>query len=479
MSILREVLTVSSIIAFAYFAILNATYLVFTAIAWRDVTRYRRARSYAAVEEVFASPLTPPISVIVPAFNEEAGIVESIRSLLSLRYPEFEVIVVNDGSADRTLGKLAEAFELLPVRKALRGTIPTARVRAAYTSRRYRDLWVIDKENGGGKADAINAGINAARYPYFCVLDADAMLEEDALLRVAKPMLDDPDLVAATGGIVRIVNGSRVEHGRVVEVGLPKSWLATVQVVEYFRAFLVGRIGWSRMRSLLIISGAFGLFRRNLVEAAGGFSTATVAEDLELVVRLHGHLRERREDYRIAFVPDPVAWTEAPEDLRSLRGQRSRWQRGLAQALWQHRRMAGNPRYGAVGLVAFPYFILFELLGPLIELLGYAIVIASAALGALSLAFLGAFFAAAVLVGFFLSLSALALEEFSFRRYVRGREVGRLLVAAVIENFGYRQLLALWRTRALVELARGRHGWGDMQRRGLGYAPAGEPSGGR
>jgi cellulose synthase/poly-beta-1,6-N-acetylglucosamine synthase-like glycosyltransferase len=171
---------------------------------------------------------------------------------------------------------------------------------------------VVDKENGGGKADAINAGINASRYPYFCVLDADAMLEEDALLRVAKPMLDDPDLVAATGGIVRIVNGSRVDHGRVLEVGLPKSWLATVQVVEYFRAFLVGRIGWSRMRSLLIISGAFGLFRRNLVETAGGFSTATVAEDLELVVRLHRHLRERGEEYRIAFIQDPVAWTEAP-----------------------------------------------------------------------------------------------------------------------------------------------------------------------
>jgi len=178
-------------------------------------------------------------------------------------------------------------------------------------------------------------------------------------------------------------------------------------------------------------------------------------------------------------VPDPVAWTEAPEDLRSLRSQRSRWQRGLAQALWQHRRIAGNPRYGVVGVVAFPYFILFELLGPLIELLGYAIVIASAALGALSLAFLGAFFAAAVLVGFLLSLSALALEEFSFRRYVRGREIGRLLIAAVIENFGYRQLLALWRTGALLELAKGRHDWGEMQRRGLGYGPAGEPSGGR
>ena len=478
MSVLRETLVIASVVAFAYFAILNATYLLFTAVAWRDVTKYRRARSYSAVEEVFASPLTPPISVIVPAFNEETGIVESVRSLLALRYPEFEVIVVNDGSSDRTLGTLSEAFELLPVRKALRGTIPTARVRAAYASRRHHELWVVDKDNGGGKADAINAGINAARYPYFCVLDADAMLEEDALLRIAKPMLDDPELVAAAGGIVRIINGSRVDHGRVLEVGLPKSWLATVQVVEYFRAFLVGRIGWSRLRSLLIISGAFGLFRRNLVEAAGGFSTATVAEDLELVVRLHRYLHERGEEYRIAFIPDPVAWTEAPEDFRSLRGQRARWQRGLGQTLLLHRAMAANPRYGAVGLVAFPYFIVFELLGPVVELLGYAVVIASAALGALSLAFLAAFFAAAVLVGFFLSLSALALEEFSFRRYVRGREVGRLLIAAVIENFGYRQLIALWRTRALFDIGRGRH-WGEMQRRGLGYAPTGEPSGGR
>jgi cellulose synthase/poly-beta-1,6-N-acetylglucosamine synthase-like glycosyltransferase len=477
-SVLRETLVIASVVAFAYFAILNATYLLFTVVAWRDVTRYRRARSYSAVEEVFASPLTPPISVIVPAFNEEAGIVESVRSLLALRYPEFEVIVVNDGSSDRTLARLAEAFELLPVRKALRGTIPTARVRAAYASRRHHELWVVDKENGGGKADAINAGINAARYPYFCVLDADAMLEEDALLRIAKPMLDDPELVAAAGGIVRIVNGSRVDHGRVIEVGLPKSWLATVQVVEYFRAFLVGRIGWSRMRSLLIISGAFGLFRRNLVEAAGGFSTATVAEDMEIVMRLHRYLRERGEEYRIAFIPDPVAWTEAPEDLRSLRGQRTRWQRGLGQALLLHRGMAGNPRYGAVGLIAFPYFIVFELVGPVVELVGYAVVIASATLGALSLAFLAAFFAAAVLVGFFLSLSALALEEFSFRRYVRGREVGRLLIAAVIENLGYRQLVALWRTRALFDIARGSH-WGEMERRGLGYAPAGEPSGGR
>jgi cellulose synthase/poly-beta-1,6-N-acetylglucosamine synthase-like glycosyltransferase len=478
MSIVRLSLEAFALLAFGYFAVLNLIYVVFTALAWRAVTRYRRARSYAAVEEAFASPLTPPISILLPAFNEQAGIAESVRSLLALRYPEFEVIVVNDGSTDATLTELAAAFELLPARKALRNRIPCGRVRAAYASRRHPDLWVIDKDNGG-KADALNCGINAARYPYFCAVDADAILEEDALLRVAKPILDDPDVVVATGGIVRVANGCRIEDGRIVDVRLPKSRLATLQVVEYLRAFLVGRIGWSRMRSLLIISGAFGLFRRNLVEAAGGYATDTVGEDVELVMRLHRHLHERDETYRIEFVPDPVAWTEAPEDARSLGRQRRRWQRGLGEALWRHRAVALRPRYGVFGCIAYPYFLLFELIGPVIELVGYPSVAASAALGTLSLAFLGAFFAAAVLVGILLSISALALEELSSRRYLHRRELARMLAAATLENFGYRQLLTIWRTRGLMDLARGHRGWGEIRRRGLGYAPAGEPSGGR
>jgi cellulose synthase/poly-beta-1,6-N-acetylglucosamine synthase-like glycosyltransferase len=477
-NVLRHVLEGIAFLAFGYFAVLNLVYVLFTVLAWRAVAGYRRARSYAAVEEAFASPLTPPISILLPAFNEEAGIVESVRSLLALRYPEFEVIVVNDGSTDATLSRLSAAFELLPARKALRNRIPSARVRAAYASRRHPDLWVIDKENGG-KADALNCAINAARYPYFCAVDADAILEDDALLRVAKPILDDPDVVVATGGIVRIANGCRVEDGRIVEVRLPTSRLATLQVVEYLRAFLIGRIGWSRMRSLLIISGAFGLFRRNLVEAAGGYATDTVGEDVELVMRLHRHLRERGESYRIEFVPDPVAWTEAPEDARSLARQRGRWQRGLGEALWRHRAVALRPRYGVFGGVAYPYFFLFELVGPAIELVGYPALVAAAALGVLSLTFLAAFFAAAVLVGMLLSISALALEELNSRRYLHRRELTRMLLAAAVENFGYRQLLTLWRARGLVDLVRGRRHWGEMRRRGLGYAPAGEPFGGR
>ena len=476
MSLLRHALELASFAALVYFAALNATYAVLTAIAWRSIVSHHRERSYAATEEAFASPLTPPVSVLLPAYNEEAGIVESVRSLLALRYPEHEVIVVNDGSRDGTFARLRSAFDLVPVRKALHERIPTEPVRGAYASRRHENLWVIDKVNGG-KADALNSGVNAARYPYVCAVDADAILEQDALLRVAKPVLDDPELVAATGGIVRIANGCRIDHGEVLEVGLPKSRLATFQVVEYFRGFLVGRTGWSRLGSLLIISGAFGLFRRSAVEATGGWWTRTVGEDVELVVRIHRHLRERGEDYRVEFVPDPVCWTEAPEDLRTLSRQRRRWQRGLAETLWRHRRMVGNPRYGLVGLVAAPYFALVELIGPLPKLLGYPVVATAAALGAVSLPFLATFLVASLLLGVLLSASALALEEFSFRRHARDREAARLLAYAILENFGYRQLNDLWQTLAFVDLARRRRQWGEMRRRGLARPPsAGAPA---
>jgi cellulose synthase/poly-beta-1,6-N-acetylglucosamine synthase-like glycosyltransferase len=467
----NEVFLGIAIASLAYFALLNGIYVVFTAVAWDDVTRHLRRRRYTAWESTFASPLTPGISLLLPAFDEEAGIVESVRSLLSLRYPRLEVIVVDDGSTDATLERLRDAFELAPVRKALRGLVATRPVLATYVSRRHPELVVIAKENGG-KADALNAGVDIARHDFVCAIDADALIEERALLQVALPILEDPQLVAATGGIVRIANGCTVDHGRVVSVGLPRSRLATLQVVEYFRAFLIGRVGWSRMNALLIISGAFGLFRRSLVEEVGGWWTGTVGEDVELVVRLHRRLRERAEDYRIAFIPDPVCWTEAPEDLGTLGRQRRRWHRGLTQTLWRHRRVLLNPRYGALGLVAFPYFVVFELLGPLIEILGPPATIVFWATGRLSTLFLVAFLVVSVLLGILLSIAALALEEFSFRRHPRTSEVARLIVYAVVENLGYRQLNDLWRVLAFVDLALRRHAWGAQRRRGIGRAVA-------
>jgi cellulose synthase/poly-beta-1,6-N-acetylglucosamine synthase-like glycosyltransferase len=468
---MSEVLLITGAVTIVYFALLNGLYVMFTLIAWRDLGKHLHSRSYSAVEEAFNSPITPGITLIVTAFNEEAGIVEAITSLLALRYPRYEVLVVNDGSTDGTLAAIARAFDTVPAHRALRSSIETQPVRGSYVSRRTDALWVIDKDNGG-KADALNAGVIAARYPYVCALDADALIETDALLRVAAPILEDPERVIATGGIVRIANGSSIDHGRVTEVRLPPNRLAVLQVLEYFRAFLIGRVGWTRLNALLIISGAFGLFQRAVVEEVGGWAYDTVGEDMELVVKIHRHFRERKLPYRIEFVPDPVCWTEVPEDLRSLSRQRRRWQRGLGQTLWRHRRAIANPRYGTFGVFALPYFLVFEFLGPVIEVLGTILTITAYAVGDISgTSFIG-FLLLAFLVGIVLSIAALTLEEFNFGRHRRTRDVVRLVFYAVLENVGYRQLNDLWRVIALSDLARKKQGWGAQKRRGIGNLSA-------
>jgi cellulose synthase/poly-beta-1,6-N-acetylglucosamine synthase-like glycosyltransferase len=472
-STLDTALTVVGLITISYFAVVNGMYLIFTVIAWRSLSDHLRGRSFSAVEEAFDSPFTPGITVILPAFNESAGIVESVYSLLALRYPSYEVLVVNDGSTDDTMERLRDAFDLVPAHRAVRAAIPTRPVKASYVSRRAPAVWVLDKENGG-KADALNAGVAAAQHPYVCCLDADALIETDALLRVAAPILDDPERVVATGGIVRIANGSRIDHGRVTGVRLPSNPLAVLQVLEYFRAFLIGRVGWTRLNALLIISGAFGLFQRQAVEEVGGYATDTVGEDMELVVRLHRHYRARDLPYRIEFVADPVCWTEVPEDLGSLSRQRRRWHRGLGQTLWRHRDAVGNPRYGVFGLLAMPYFVFLEFFGPVIETLGTALTIVAFAVGDVSGASFLGFLILAFLVGILLSIAALALEEFNFRRHQRTRDIVSLVFYTVLENLGYRQLNDLWRMMAFIDLARRKQGWGAQKRRGIGNLAAAE-----
>jgi cellulose synthase/poly-beta-1,6-N-acetylglucosamine synthase-like glycosyltransferase len=466
-NVVRSILIAYTAVSFVYFAILNGLYLFLTALAWKEMGSEVRARRYMGLDEIFRSPLTPGISVLVPAFNEEAVIVESVRSLLALRYPRHEVVVCNDGSTDGTIDVLRNAFDLVPVRKVLRDGIPTAPVRGTYVSRSNPALVVVDKDNGG-RSDALNGAMNAARHPYICVIDADSLLEEDALLRVAKPVLDDPNLLAATGGTIRIANDCRVDHGRVVEVHLPRSRLATIQVLEYLRAFLVGRMGWSRLRALGIISGAFGLFDRSLVETVGGYWTETVGEDFELTIRLHRFLRERGEPYRIAFVPDPVCWTEVPEEFATLGRQRRRWQRGSWEVLARHRRMMVNPRYGRIGLVAMPYFGLFEFLSPVFALVGLVLTVVLWLVGVVSTFYLIAFLFVSIGLGVLLTAAAIGLEEIGFHRYPRRRDVIRMLGYSVIECVGYRQLHDVWRAMGYVDIARGTTGWGAQQRRGFG-----------
>ena len=447
-----------------YFLLLNGFYLLLYVISFVEISDYARREIYSGIPELFTSNYAPPVSIIVPAYNEEATIVASVRSFLALQYPLFEVVVVNDGSKDRTVELLREEFDLSESDQPVRLQLETQPIRTVYSSPAER-LILIDKQNGG-KADALNAGICAANYPFVCCIDADIILDEDALLRVARPMIESSHVVAV-GGIIRVANGCEVEGGRVVKVRTPRNIWANFQIVEYLRAFLAGRTGWSVLNAMLIISGAFGMFRRRDFIEAGGYAHDTVGEDMEVVTRMHRNLREKGKPYRVTFVPDPVAWTEVPATLRVLRRQRDRWHRGLMDTLFRHRKMLLNPRYGTVGLLAMPYFFLFEFLGPVVEILGYVAVPLSLWLGYLDVEFAIAFFLAAVGLGSLLSVAAVFLEELRLNRYPRWLDVLKLTLYGILENFGYRQLNTVWRAWAIVSFLRNNQSWGAMERRGF------------
>jgi cellulose synthase/poly-beta-1,6-N-acetylglucosamine synthase-like glycosyltransferase len=461
-------------IVFAYFiafAVFFGWLLVMAAV---EVRHYTSSFRVVNLRRTVRSPLAAPISILVPAFNEVAGITDSVKSLLALEYPTLEVVVISDGSTDGTIDHLIAEFDLERVERPTPPFLSHEPVTAVYAPRGRLKLLVLDKENGG-KADSLNAGINFASYPLVCAIDADSVLEQDALVKTAMPFLDDPVKTIATGGLVRIANGCRVERGRMAEARLPRKALPMFQVVEYLRAFFGARTGWSAVNGLTIVSGAFGLFRKDVVIAVGGYRTDTVGEDMELVVRLHREMRRQRRDYRIVYVPDPVCWTEAPESLRVLRRQRRRWQRGSMETLLMHLPMLGNPRYGSVGLLSLPALLVFEILGPVIELAGYGVAIAALATGTLNLQIFILFLAVAVLYGLVLSFGAIALEDASFGRHSGWDQLSRVLRYAVLENFGYRQLSHIWRLEGFWQLIR-KGDWGAMERKGLAGQPESRPA---
>jgi cellulose synthase/poly-beta-1,6-N-acetylglucosamine synthase-like glycosyltransferase len=449
---------------FCYFILLNGGYLALNLLSIISLRRSEHRRILNELPQVY-SALEIPISILVPAYNEEETIAASIRSLLQLSYSEFEIIVINDGSKDGTLAALQSEFGLQPFPEALRVQIPTQPVKAVYQSAQYPNLRVIDKQNGG-KADALNAGVNASRYPLFCGVDADSILQRDSLQRVVRPFLDDNSMVA-TGGTIRIANGCEVSGGYLTKVGLPSNPWAMFQVVEYLRAFLFGRLGWSAMQGMLIISGAFGLFRKDVVVMVGGYRPKTIGEDMELVVRMHRVLREKRIPYNIEFVADPVCWTEAPEDRKTLRTQRIRWQRGLSESLAANWGLMFSRNGGAPGWIAFPFMILFEWLGPVVELGGYIFMAFAFWFGLVSWSAFVLFLFVAIGLGILLSASGLLLEEMSFHIYPKGSQLAKLGVTVVLENFGYRQLNSWWRLVGLYKwVVQTESTWGAMTRKG-------------
>lgn len=470
LSLARTVVEVFSIVTIVYFVALNSVYLMTSLFAFGFLRRYSRKLRAVDIEDLLEAAGAPPVTLISPAHNEQETIVASVNACLTLKYPEYEIIVVDDGSTDLTLSRLTESFDLISAAHTPTAPIPTAEVRAIYSSRRHPNLRVITKDNGG-KADALNAGINHCRTPLFCAMDADTLVERDALLKIVRPFLEDNRTIAV-GGTVRIVNGCSIRGGVVTDVRLPKKLLPRFQVMEYLRAFLSGRVGWAALNATLIVSGAFGIFSRKAVVMAGGYASsytsgATVGEDMELIVRLHRVHREKNIPYRISFVSDPVAWTECPTTMAILREQRNRWQRGLVETLSRHRVMLLNPRYGRIGLLAFPYFYFLEMLGPLVEILGYVLFVLLLILGWASGNYVIAFLIVAFCTGITLSIAAVGLEEMTFRRYSRFRDLVGLMSLAVLENFGFRQISAWWRVRGIFSALRGMRGWGRMERQGF------------
>ena len=447
----------------AYFIAINVGYLGQNLIAIRSIRSYIRASALDAYDPAYSS-VHLPISLVVPAYNESTSIVTSIKALLQLEYPDFEVIVVNDGSKDDTLEKLIRAFQLYPYPEAYRIQVPCKPVRATYRSARYRNLRVVDKENGGCKADASNAGINICRYPLVTIVDADGILQRDSLTRAVRPFLERSDTVAA-GGAIRIANGCRLRDGFLEEVGLPRNFLALVQVLEYLRAFLFGRMGWEPLGAVLIVSGAFGVFRRTTLIEVGGYDPNAVGEDMELITRIHRKMKQQRRRYHIGFIPDPVCWTDAPESLKDLGSQRIRWHHGLGQALMMNKWLIGNPRGGTVSWLAIPFYLLFELLGPVIEAIGLVFFVTAAILGLIAWPEAGIFLLLSLSLGLLLSVSAIMLEEFSFPMYRKPRELAMLYAVAVLENFGYRQLTVWWRLKGFFRwILRREHKWETITR---------------
>lgn len=436
-----------------YFLGVNGGYTLLNLLSLGSLKRYMETRALHSVPHIF-SGFEPPVSIVVPARNEEATLAASVRSLLQLEYPEFEIVVVNDGSTDGTLAALIREFGLAPFPEAYWKRLAVQPVRGIYRSALHPNLRVLDKVNGG-KADALNAGVNTARYPLYCAIDANSILQPDTLKRLVQPFLEDPTTVASAAA-ARIANGCTVNDSFIAEVELPGNPLALIQIVEYLRAFLFGRLGWSPMNSLMILSGGLGVFRKEAVVEAGGYRCDAVDEDVELVVRLHRLNRLAGLPYRIALVPDPILWTEVPESVAMLARQRVRWQHGLAESLCVNIRLLFHPRGGAAGWVAFPFLALFEWLGPLLEVLAYTLMTAAWLFGLVSAQAFVAFMLVAIGMGIMVSVSALLLEELSFHVYRKPAQLAWLLGAVIMENCGYRQLVAVLRLAGLIRWVSGR-----------------------
>lgn len=479
MPILRDILWRSSeffnVLVLSYFFLGNGTYTLLMIRSLAYVWISSRRQMYNPPEGISTWADIPPVTVVIPVWNEESVVVQAVESALRMNYPQVQVVVVDDGSTDESLARLMRAFCLIKMDLNYRQQIPARQVESFYLNPAIPNLLVVRKRNGG-KADALNVGINLCRTPYFCSMDADCILEKTALLRVMLPVITSDVRVAVSGGGIRILNGCKVSNGKVVEVWMPRKGLERFQVVEYLRTFLLGRTGWDLLGGTLIVSGAFAAFHTGTVLAVGGFKPDTVTEDMDLIVSLQRWGVEHCKKIRIAFTAEPVCWTECPKTLAMLARQRRRWQLGMCQTLRKHSEMLLRPRYGVVGMLSFPFHLYVEALGAVVEALGYLLVPVALLTHAVPARLCAILVLLGVAYGTFLSVGAVLLEELSYRRYPAFRDLATLVLYAVIENVGYRQLVLLFRFQGVIRFLRGAKSWEKVVHVGADAATADESS---
>jgi cellulose synthase/poly-beta-1,6-N-acetylglucosamine synthase-like glycosyltransferase len=456
---------------FLYACTLLISYMILGVASVGESRKYLHKNEFTDLRLLASSPHAPSVSILAPAYNEGATIIENVRSLLSLYYSNLELVIINDGSKDDCLQQLIDAYDLEQIDYHVQYKIASKEIRGVYKSRKavYRKLVVVDKVNGG-KADALNAGINVSRNDYIVCIDVDCILEQDALLKMIKPFLEQTNAkVIASGGVVRIANSCEVRDGRLEKIHLPKNYLARMQSLEYIRAFIIGRMAWARCNGLLLISGAFGAFNKEIAIAAGGYNHKTVGEDMELVVRMRRYMEERKEPYRVTYIPDPLCWTEAPESKKILGRQRNRWTRGTIETLRMHRIIFMNPRYNIMGLVSYPFWFFFEMLAPLVEFFGMIVFTLMAFFGLINWYVFIALLVFIVSFGYLFSAFAAYMEVSTFNMYRRRSEMMKLLLTALTEPFYFHPFVVWAAIRGYIDLLRKKNSWGEMTRQG--FAP--------
>ncbi|UYL09426.1 glycosyltransferase [Bdellovibrio sp. SKB1291214] len=446
-----------------YFLTINSFYIFLFMLALISIRRREIIKPLLGDGKSYG--FSPPVSIIVPAYNEEKSIVDSVHSLLRLKYGQIEVVVVNDGSKDGTFEVMKKICLLEPDEVVRMSDLGRAPVRGIYRSKIHPNLILIDKPNSG-KADSLNVAIDYCSHDLVCAVDSDSVLNDDALLAISMPFTENPHTIAS-GGTIQLANGSTFKNSRPVDNRMPDGWLERVQIVEYIRSFFCGRVGLDVLGSTLVISGAFGIFRKDAVVAVRGYQADSMGEDMDLVVRMHRKYRDMNKKYSICFLPDPVCWTEAPSDLKTLQRQRRRWQVGLLQSLYENRRMMFNPKYGVIGMFAFPYNFIVDILGPFIELSAYIAITLGIMFGLVESDRIFTLVIASILYGMLISVGAVVIGELYYHRYTRLRDIGLLVVSTIFENFGYRQINSYWRMKALIDHFKGNHSWGEMKRTGF------------